>query len=254
VNLPNTATGLALHRNQGLIAASPRDGKVLRIDNAGKVSTILERSEDLPHPVDVGVGADSDTVLVADNVADVLMATSTTGGAPLEYRRFPGNESDRQDMSIGATRDGYVILGTNGDEGVFRFSGVDSLSAKEPILPGAGGVAADHATSMWAATQKRNEIYVFEGEEPSHKFVLPEGKQFYRQGLMSFSGPGTLVVAVQDADTETDNAWLMQLQAEADQDRITNLFKWNRERMVDFVAGPRMFWERHEPNEYQSLY
>ena len=44
VTLPYTATGLALHRNRGLVAAIPRDGgKILKIDERGMASTILER-------------------------------------------------------------------------------------------------------------------------------------------------------------------------------------------------------------------
>ena len=133
-------------------------------------------------------------------------------------------------------------------------SGDDKTANKEPILPGRGGVAADPATLKWAATQNPNEIHVFEGEEPTHRFTLPPNKYVYKQGLLSFSPAGGVVAAVRDADKVEDNPWLMQFETEEGKDRVTSLFKWDRDRMVDFVVGPRMYWNRREPNKYRSLY
>ena len=42
VNTPYTPTGIALHRDNGLAIALPRDGgKVMRVDDTGKLSTLF---------------------------------------------------------------------------------------------------------------------------------------------------------------------------------------------------------------------
>jgi hypothetical protein len=33
-----------------------------------------------------------------------------------------------------------------------------------------------------------------------------------------------------------------------------SLFPWTKETMTDFVVGPRMLWERHSPDTFQSIY
>jgi len=256
VNLPFTPTGLALHRQHGLIATTPRDGgKIVRIDDTGKVATIIEKDENLVHPLDVAVGGESDTIVVADNMADTLMATSTAGNKPREYMRFEGQKWREQMMSVAVTRDKHVLLGTDGDEGIYRFSGDSSPGSMKPILPGRGGVAADPATLKWAATQSPNKIHVFEGEEPVCTFTLPPEKFLYRQGLLSFSPAGGVVVAARDADKPDDNPWLILFETEeGKRERVTSLFQWDLDRMTDFVVGPRMYWERNERRPYRSLY
>ena len=136
VNLPFTATGMALHRTHGLILAVPRDGgKIMRIDDTGKLSTLLEKDKSLVHPVDVGVGGDSDTVVVADNIADVLATTTAAGGKPNIYRHFEGQKWVAQDMSVAVTNDKHVILGTDGDKGIYRFAGDDHSANARPAPP-----------------------------------------------------------------------------------------------------------------------
>jgi hypothetical protein len=226
----------------------------MRIDDTGKVSSIIDNNEEIVHPIDVGVGGDSDSIVVADNIADAVMATSTAGNKPKEYIRVEGQKFERQKMSVAVTRDKHVILGTDGNDGIYRLSGDGSPGDKEPILPGPGGVAADPATLKWAATQNTNEIHVFEGDMPVDQFILPRGKFLYKQGLLSFSPAGGVVVAARDSDKAEDDPWLIQFETEEGKDRVTNLFKWDRGRMVDFAVGPRMFWDRREKNKYRSLY
>ena len=43
-------------------------GRIMRIDDTGKTSTLLEKDKTLVHPVDVAVGGKSDTIVVADNI------------------------------------------------------------------------------------------------------------------------------------------------------------------------------------------
>ena len=186
VNLPFTPTGMALHRTHGLVVAMPRDGgKIVRIDDTGKVATLFEKDKTVVHPVDVGVAGESDSVIVADNIADVLATTTAGGGKANVYQKFDGQKWTAQDMSVAVTNDKHVLFGTDGDKGIFRFSG-DSSGSK-PMLPDPGGVAADPKTLHWAATQDSNQIYVFEGDELVKKLRLPPNKSHYRSGLLSFS-------------------------------------------------------------------
>ena len=253
VNLPYTPTGMALHRTSGLVLALPRDGgKIMRIDDTAKVSTLLEKDKTLVHPVDVAISGESDSVLVADNIADVMAATSTGGLKPKIYQRFEGQKWSAQDMSVAITNDKHVIFGTDGDKGIYRFSGDDRSASSEPLLPDPGGVAADPKSLKWAATQKPNQIYVFEGEELIKKLRLPPNKRMYRNGLLSFSPCGSLCVVARDTDEVVGEPWFLMYDIE--EDEIRSLFPWTRETMTDFVVGPRMFWDRKSPNTYKSTY
>ncbi len=152
-------------------------------------------------------------------------------------------------MSVAVTLDKHVLLGTDGEKGVYRFAG--DASPSRPLLPEPGGVAADTKSLRWAATQP-DGVYLFEGEELIKKLRLPAGKQIYRQGLLSFSPAGTLCVVGRDNQTTTGEPWFFMF--DPDTDEVRSLFPWTRERMTDFVVGPRMFWERHEPNTYKSIH
>jgi hypothetical protein len=253
VNLPFAPSGLALHREKGLVVSLPRDGgRVMYIDDTGKVSTLLEKDKKVVHPVDVAVGGESDSIVVADNIADALMATSIGGITPKEYRRFDGQKWHAQDMSVAVTRDGHVIFGTDGDKGIYRFSGDDSASEAKPLLPEPGGVAADPKTLQWAATQGRNEVHVFEGEELMKSLRLPAGKSHYRNGLLSFSPAGSVCVVARDSQETVGEPWFLMYNIE--EDKIRSLFPWQKETMTDFVVGPRMLWERNSPNTSKSQF
>jgi hypothetical protein len=257
VNLPFAATGLALHREHGLVAAVPRDGgKLMRIDDTGKVETILENDETIVHPVDVALAAKSDTVVVADNISDCLAALTTAGSKPEIYHRFEGQKWDNQQMSVAVTTDRHVIFGTNGGEGIYRFGGDDFTATRDPLLPGRGGVAADTNSLKWAATQSPNKILVFEGEELMKELELPANMRFFRRGLLSFGMTGEVVVAARDADKPDADPWLIQYQTEEKPNMpdVVNLFQWNRAPMLDFVVGPRMYWERNERDPYEGIY
>jgi len=255
VSLPFTATGLALHRAPALVAAIPRDGgRLMQIDASGRVSTILERDKTLIHPVDVGIAAGSDTLLAADNMADVLMATTIAGGEPALCRRFEDQKWVEQQMSVAVTRDNWIIFGTDGDDGVFRFAGEGPSADRGPLLPGCGGVAADTTTLKWAATQRPDQVYVFEAAEVVRPLRLPPNMSIFRKGLLSFAPGSAVVVAVRDDSEAEGGPWLIQLETEEGSDGARRLFKWDRDRMVDFVVGPRMPWQGHMPQPYRSVY
>ena len=253
VNLPYTATGMALHREHGLVLSLPRDGgKIMKIDDTGKLSMLWEKDETLVHPIDVGIAGESDTVVVADNIADVMAATTTGGTKPKVYRRFEGQKWAAQKMSVAVTRDKHVILGTDGDKGIYRFSAGNHAGSSEPLLPEPGGVAADTKSLRWAATQSPNLVYVFEGPELEKKLRLPPNKSIYRQGLLSFSPAGSLCVVGRDSDKAVGEPWFFMYDIEKDQ--VRSLFPWKRELMTDFVVGPRMLWDRKSPTGFDSIY
>ena len=143
VSLPFTPTGMGLVRNHALALAIPRDGgKILEIDNNGHVSTILERDRSLLHPIRVAVPGDSDTVVVADDISQVLASTTTEGVKPTIYQQFNWQKPN-PGMYVAMTRDNHVIFSSDATPGVYRYESQGSASAKKAVLPGFGGVAAD---------------------------------------------------------------------------------------------------------------
>ena len=124
----------------------PRDGgQLVRIDDTGKVSTIVSHNIEIPHPCDVGIAGSSDMVVVADNLNGSLEATTALGGQVQLYRRVGTRSSDMPRMSVAVTLDRHVILGSDRPEGIYRFLGTEP--ARGPVLPGSGGVAADPSRS-----------------------------------------------------------------------------------------------------------
>lgn len=252
VKLPYTATGIALHREHGLVLAIPRDGgKIMEIDETGKLSTILENDPALVHPVDVGVASNSDTVVAADNIANVLAFTNTAGVKAKIYRRLSGEKWAAQKMSVAVASDKSVIYGFEGLAGVFRCSGDDS-TGRAPLLPNYGGVAADPTSTRWAAAQPPNQIYGYDGNELVKKLRLPPNKSHYQGGLLSFGPAGSLCAAVRDSDKTDGDVWLLMYNI--DKDEIRSLFKWTQEEIADFVVGPRMPWNRNSPKADRSAF
>jgi hypothetical protein len=251
VTLPYAATGLALHREPALAAAVPRQhGKIFRIDASGKVSLILEDDPLLPQPVDVGIAANSDSIVVADNLAHVLAGTSITGQKPREGRRLNLQKWDRPLMSVAVTLDKHVLFATDMEPGVYRFPGND-FSARPPLLPAFGGVAADVTSLRWAAAQAPNQVVVYEGETPVKTLRLPAGQSLYRRGLLSFASAGKVAVVAQSSE-KPEMVWIVCL--ETKDDTAVRLFPWKKEAILDFVVGPRMPWEPYVPDKRRSLY
>lgn len=251
VNLPYTATGIALHRDHNLLLALPRDGgRIMKIDDTGTLSTVLQKQETVVHPVDVAVPAESDTLVLADNVADVLMASSVGGQTPALYKRLAAQKWGEQHLSIAVGKDKAVLLGTDGDAGIYRFTG--DAAGDSPLLPKSGGVAADTKSLRWAATQMPDKVYVFEGQELMKTLRLPAGKVIFGRGLLSFAPADCVVVACRDGDDPAAAPWLIMYNVE--DGAIRSLFPWEREPMVDFVVGPRMLWEKNKRHEFNSPY
>ena len=243
-----------MHRDHGLVLAIPREGgKIMYIDDTGKLSTILEKDPSMVHPVDVGMAGNSDTVVVADNISNTLMATTTGGNKPKVYQKFLGQKWTSQGMSVAVSTDKHVIFSGEGEPGVYQYTGDSSSAGSKPILPGFGGVATDPKSLRWAAAQEPNLVYVYEGKDTLvKKLRLPPGKGLYHNGLLCFSPAGSLCVAVRDNDKEAEGVWLLMYNIEKDE--IRSLFPWKLGEMTDFVVGSRQLWNRNSSHSEKSTY
>jgi hypothetical protein len=230
----------------------PREGgKIYHIDATGKVSVILEDDPLVPQPVDVGVAANSDAIVVADNLAHVLGGTSIAGQKAREFQRFKLQKWDRPVMSVAVTPDQHVLFATDMEAGVYRFA-ADDFSPRSPVLPKLGGVAADTASLRWAAAQPPNQIALFDGDSPVKTLRLPPNRLAYRHGLLSFVPAARLVTAARSADKADSGVWMVELATK--DDSAHDLFVWRKEPILDFVVGPRMPWQPYEPEKRRSLY
>ncbi|MEI8375466.1 MAG: hypothetical protein WCJ35_21815 [Planctomycetota bacterium] len=252
VNLPETATGIDMYRDHGVVLASPRNGgKIQQIDDTGKLSTIIEKDPALPHPVKISMPGNSDTMVVADDVANQLVMSTIAGTKTKVYQKFDPKYSS-QPMSVAVANDKGVVFSSDAEPGVHKFMGDQSARGDKPVLPASGGVAADHSSLRWAAAQAPNVIKVYEGQQFLKNLRLPPQKSFYKGGLMSFGPDGSLCVAVQDSENEQGDVWILCFHV--DKEQVTNSFKWTNEEMHGFAVGTRLLWDRHSPSGYKSTF
>ena len=206
-NFNQPVTGVSMYRDIGVVVTLPRDGgKIVKIDDTGKQSTILEEDPALPHPVKISMPGNSNTMVVADDIADQLVMTTIGGTKMKVYQKFPFTYSDKP-MSVAVANDNGVVFSTDADPGVHKFMGDQgSVKANKPVLPTSGGVAADHSSLHWAAAQAPNLIKVYEGQQFVKDIRLPPNYSFYKGGLMSFGPDGSLCVATRN---DHDEVWIL---------------------------------------------
>ena len=239
-----------MYRDHGVVLATPRNGgKIEQIDDTGKLSTILEKDPALPHPVKISMPGNSDTMVVADDMADQLVMSTIAGTKTKVYQKFDQSYSS-QPMSVAVANDKGVVFSSDADPGVHKFMGDQSAHGDKPVLPTSGGVAADPSSLRWAAAQVPNVIKVYEGQQFLKNLRLPPKYKFYKGGLMSFGPDGSLCVAVQNPDN--DEVWILCFHV--DKEQVTNSFKWTNEEMQDFAVGTRMLWDRHSPSALKSTF
>ena len=202
------------------------------------------------HPVRVAVVADSDTVVVADDISNVVAATTFDGAKPTIYQHYNWAKITAG-MSVAVTRDKHVIFGNDGTPGIYRFAGEEHAAAGKSLLPTFGGVAADPKSSRWAAAQDPNYIYIFDGQDMLKKTRLPPNKSLYRNGLLSFSPAGAVCVALRDSDKTTGPVSLSAYNIE--KDRWQSIFSWDTGEMTDFVVGPWQPWNGSTSGGSQSF-
>jgi hypothetical protein len=249
-SMEKTPTGIDMYRDHGLVVAMPDAGKIVEIDDAGKQSTIMEKDQNLPHPVKVAMPGKSDAYIAADDMADQLVMGTIAGTKTKVYQKFNPSYSSKP-MSLAADNDKDVLFSSDADPGIRKFSGDQSANGDKPVLPASGGVAADHNSLRWAAAQGLHTIKVYEGQQFLKDLQLPSKYTFYKGGLMSFGPAGALCAAVQDNDNQ--QVWILCF--DVDKNQITNSFKWTKEEMQDFTVGTRMLWDRpHSPGEDKSTY
>ena len=192
----------------------------MEIDDTGKLSTIIEKDPVLPHPVKISMPGNSDTMVVADDLSDQLVMSAHRRHRRPRSTRSSTQSYSSQPMSVAVANDKGVVFSSDADPGVHKFMGDQSAQGDKPVLPASGGVAADHSSLRWAAAQAPNAIKVYEGQQYLKTLRLPPNKKFYKGGLMSFGPDGSLCVAVQDADNEQGDVWILCLpcrQGEGDQ-------------------------------------
>ena len=76
-----------------MLAVPGDGGNLLRVDHTGKQSAILTDHRQLVHPIDVGMAGNSDTLLVADNVADVRAYKDGDMASRATYARIMRDEA-----------------------------------------------------------------------------------------------------------------------------------------------------------------
>ena len=210
--LPYTAMGIAMHRDNAIIAAIPRDGgSLVRIDDTGKQETIESKDKAMPHPIRITLPANSDTIVVADDIAQNIMHTTVAGGIMKYYKH-----TDTMINPSVAVADGRILFQEDKQ------------------------VAADYTTGKWAIAEGLHTILINEGDKLIKKLELPSGKTFYKGGLMSWTGVGTLCVACQ---SNGEAPWIVMY--DIDKNKIRSLFPWGNGTVQSFVVGPRMRWDRH---------
>ena len=255
VRLPFTATGLAIHRDTGLVCAAPRDGgKIYRINDAGIMSTVMEDNESVVHPSDVAIGYNTDSMVLADDLSKTLSVTNTAGVKPTTYKRLKGGKYEQPEMSVAAGRDKAVLFSSSDNPGIYRYTG--NATETEPILPKSGAVAASNATDKWAATQG-DDIVVMEGVEEQYMYEVPKPYNVYKNGMLSFAPRDSVVVAAKRADGSNENPWLIQFSKDENgETKVRSLFEWDQSKgeMQDFVVGPRMYWEQNNRKTMKSMY
>jgi hypothetical protein len=246
----------------GLVLTIPRDfGRIMRIDKTGKASTILERDPALPHPVNVGIPAESDEIFVADDVANVLARTQVDGRDAGVLRKNPsaadGQVSPDAGMSVAATKDKHVVLATGNPPGVYRCATNGKPVDPERCLADYGGVAGDTRSARWAAAQPPNQVCIYEGGKMLKQLSLPAGLVHYGNGMMSFSNEdGWLCIACVEKDNP-DAGISMCLCSDIEKAQFERLFQWTAREwtakdMADvtftdkeinsFVVGPWLPW------------
>jgi hypothetical protein len=238
VQLPGTPYGLTVHKD-GLVAAVPsgRPGKIFRIDGRGKVATLLQDERRFPRPIAIAAHPDSGDILIADNETDLLLLLPA--GQPKNARKvlqITGHEGHLQDMSVAFTKDGHLLFGGSGPEGIYRFRAEKDLALGQPLLPDVGGVAADPTSKRWVAAL-RHELRVFEDAREVLKLPFPAGKSKWHDTL-AFGLDGTLIMALHLGQTNYDVV-LADFKAQT----FRPLFSWNRIRVVSLAVGPKMIWK-----------
>lgn len=238
VHLPDTPYGLAVLKD-GLVAALPgvRSGRVVKIDNAGKVETLLHDPQIISNPIAIAADPNSGDILVADNHGDVLLLLpSGQVRSARKIVQIKGYEDELQGMSVAFTRDNHFLFGGTGPYGIYRFGRETNAGMGQPVLPDFGTVAADPFSKRWVAASS-NELRIFEDTRELLRIPYPPGTSRWHH-TVAFGPDGTLVIALHLGEAGYDIALADQRTKTFD-----SLFSWNQSRIVSLVVGQKGSWK-----------
>jgi hypothetical protein len=238
IELAETPYGLAADR-AGLVAALPgaNIGRVVRIDRTGKVETLLKDPSGLPAPIAVAADPRSGDLLVADNVADVILLLPA--GKASEARQLvaiKGHEGHCQDMSVSFAADGHLLFGGTGPVGVYRFKGSATVDLGHPIVAEPGAVAAEVGSDRWASALE-SELRMFEGSREVAAIPYPSGRRRWH-GALSYGPGGSPVVALHLGGNQYE-----VVQVDLEKKGFRTLFTWDSDRLVCLTIGPKLPWK-----------
>ena len=151
----------------------------------------------------------------AETRLDIPLASTQIDGRPASLvRRQAASRggviaSLDMGMSVAATNDKHVVLGTANPPGVYRFACNDQSADPERCLSSFGAVAADIHSARWAARSRPIRFASTKVRRMVKQLALPKGMVHYGNGLMSFSNDdGWLCVACVEKDHPDDGVWL----------------------------------------------
>jgi hypothetical protein len=238
IELSGTPYGLTADRN-GLVAAIPsNDPRVIRIDRAGRVETLLADKHLLPAPINVTADPATGDLLVADNVSDILLLLPAgKAGEARKVLTITGHEGHCQDMSVAFARDGHLLYGGSGPIGVYRFAAGKGAALGDPLLTEQAAVAADPGSKRWAAALK-GELRRFEGDKEVGRLAYPAGRQRWHDAL-AFGPAGEPILALHLGGTKYE-----VVRADVTEGAKKTLFAWDKSRVVSLAVGPRQAWKK----------
>jgi hypothetical protein len=106
----------------------------------------------------------------------------------------------------------------------------------------------DSNTGNVAIAKGLNKIDIKSGDTVIKTLTLPSDKTFYKDGLMSWSGVGTLCVT---CNGEDGIPWLIMY--DIDNNKVQTLFPWKPD-LQGVSIGPRMRWDYNAKSDYKSTF
>lgn len=223
----------------GLVAALPgtQTGKVVRIDKAGKATTLFEDTVTLPAPIAVANDPATGDIYLGDNVTDILLVLpkGQAKDAP-RVLTFPGAAGHCQNLNLAVARGGHLLYGGSGPVGVYRFKADKDAALGDPVLTADAGVAADAGSDRWVAALP-GELRVFEEEKEVLALPYPPGRHRWHEAVAVAPG-GVPVLALHMGDTKYE---IVRLDVAGKE--FKPLFQRDGARVVCLTVGPKLAWK-----------
>lgn len=236
--LPGGPRGLAVQAS-GLIAAIRYPPRIVRIDAAGAVKPLLVNPAMIASPMAVAAAPKTGAIVFADRRSAALYRIPAKGSnKPVRLLALAapgGRRLDRASLAIG--KDGRAILGTDAPAGVYRFAPAPGAALGDPVLKMAASVAADPASTRWAAAFDL-ALRVHEGDKKPVAITYPFGLAPINQAV-AFGPDGVLYVALADRGGRCH-----VLRADLEAKALKPLLTREQPHVASFAVGRRMPWKR----------